>query len=456
MSWILLRLKSVFIRNVAFPMMETMKGNQIRRHLRELQASESLSSSGLQQLQDNMLRTLLLHTIDHVPFYKEYAHLRPLIEKDPGAALRRFPVLTKEMVRTEFDRLISDQAKREHMILNRTGGSTGQPTQFYMDRLTVEYYEAARWRGLNWWGIHIGDPCVMIWGSPIELTRQQLQTQRLKDRLLKNQVFIPSFDLHKEKIAEYLDLIDSYHPVYLFGWASALVLFAEFMLTESRKLRRPIKAVLNTAEMLYPHDRLLIEKAFECPVINEYGARDGGLLAYECPSGNMHLNVETAWIEVVDIDTKEPVATGEKGLIVITDLHNFVMPRLRYQLGDVVSLSDETCTCKRALPLLKSLEGRENDTFIALDGAYVNGQFFTNLARILPTIRQFQVVQKSRNELVLRILQHDQLDQVDIDAFREGILERMGKINVIVELVPEIARQSSGKYRTSIREFSLN
>ncbi|MCY0875482.1 MAG: phenylacetate--CoA ligase family protein [Firmicutes bacterium] len=450
-----MRLKSVWIRHIAFPMMEKIKGNQIRRLLRSLEQSAKLPEKELLALQADALRKLLLHTIDHVPYYKPYAHLRDLIEQDPGAALQQFPVLAKETVRERFDELIADDVDKSTLILNRTGGSTGQPTMFYMDRFTVEHYEAARWRGLGWWGIQIGDPCVMVWGSPIELSRQQLKRQRWKDRLLKNQVFIPSFDLRKEKISEYLDLIDSYKPVYLFGWASALALFAEFMISHKRTLRHPLTAVLNTAETLYPHDRELIAKAFGCPVINEYGARDGGLLAYECPQGGMHLNIETAWIEAVDMSTKEPVATGEKGLIVVTDLHNFAMPRLRYLLGDVISLSDAHCACGRALPLIGSLDGRENDTFITADGAYINGQFFTNLARILPTVRQFQVIQKSRTEVVLRLLQHEGLAQADIDAFCEKITERMGTVHIKVELVPEIARQGSGKLRTAIREFAI-
>ncbi len=436
-------------------MMERIKGNQIRQDLAELQASERLSREQLQALQTDKLRKLLLHSISHVPFYREYAHLKPLIQTNPGEALTHFPVLTKDIVREHFDDLVSDNANRDSLILNRTGGSTGQPVLFYIDRHTVEYYEAARWRGLSWWDIQIGDPCVMIWGSPIELNRQQLKIQRLKDRYLKNQVFIPSFDLRKEKIKEYLDLIDDFRPVYLFGWASALRLFADFMLEEQRSLKRPIKAVLNTAETLHPGDREVIEKAFHCPVINEYGARDGGLLAYECPSGNMHINIETAWVEVGDMLTKEVVPFGEKGLVIVTDLNNYSMPRLRYQLGDVISLSDEKCSCGRELPLIKSLDGRENDTFVTRNGAYVNGQFFTNLARILPTVRQFQVVQHTRTELTLRLLEHDKLAQEDVDRFVNGILEKMGDIEVHVDRVAEIERQASGKLRTSIREFPL-
>lgn len=450
-----LRANTLFIQHVVFPLMERVKGNHIRQNLRELLETEKLSADGLRALQEQKLRNLLLHTVEYVPFYEPYKELIPLIKDKPGVALAQFPILDKETVRTNFDRLVATDADRNQMFLNRTGGSTGQPVLFYLDRKTVEYYEAARWRGLSWWDIQVGDPCVMIWGSPIELNRQQLRRQRWKDRFLKNQVFIPSFDFRREKLQEYLKLIDSFRPRYLFGWASALRLFADFMIAEKRTLKAPLKAVLNTAETLHPEDREVIERAFQCPVINEYGARDGGLLAYQCPHGNLHMNVETMWMEVADVYTKQPVPLGEKGLVVVTDLNNYVMPRLRYQLGDMISLTNDSCSCGRALPLIKSLDGRENDTFVTVDGAFVNGQYFTNQARLLPTVRQFQIVQKSRTEVVLRLLDHPQLSEQDITSFVQGILDRMGKIDVRVERVQEIQRQASGKLRTSIREFSL-
>ncbi len=435
--------------------MESIKGNRIRQYVKELQQTERYSSDDLQQMREEKLRKLLLHALDHVPFYKEFGSLRELIEKDPAAALVQFPVLTKDVVRNDLDRLVAQGVDTTHLILNRTGGSTGQPVVFYMDRPTVEHFEAARWRALSWWGIHIGDPCVMIWGSPIELSQQQLRTQRLKDRFLKNQVFIPSFDLRKEKLDEYLDLIDSYKPVYVYGWASALVLFAEFMLEKGRKVKVPLKAVLNTAETLTEHDRKVIEAAFGCPVINEYGARDGGIIAYECPAGGMHVMSENVWVEVIDMKTKKPVPFGQKGLVVVTDLNNLSSPRLRYQLGDVISLSSEHCSCGRPMPILKSLDGRENDTLVTLDGAYVNGQYFTNVARTLPSVRQFQVIQDSRDAMTLKLLKHDGLTQEDIDIFCQNIRDRMGDIHIDVQLVSEIARQNSGKLRTAMRTFAL-
>ena len=443
------------IRHAAFPLMERVKGNRIRACARELAASEGRSAAELRREQTNKLRALLTHAVRHVEFYRGHQDLQPLIMADPGAALRRLPILTKDLFRSQPDRFLADDADRAQLIPNRTGGSTGQPLTFYMDRKTVEYYEAARWRGLSWWGIRIGDPCAMIWGSPIELSQQQQRLQRWKGRLLKNQIVIPAFDLRRENMERYLRRIDAFRPRYIYGWASSLVLFARFMAEKGLSLRTPLRLVVNTAETLPREDRGLVSAAFRCPVIDEYGARDGGILAYECPQGGLHLTVENAWLEIVDLATREPVPAGEPGLLLVTDLNNYVMPRLRYQLGDLLSFAPEPCACGRGLPLAGDLAGRENDTFVTAAGAFVNGQFFTNLARSLATVKQFQVEQTARDKVALRLLRHGELAQEDVDAFRRGILERMGPVAVTVELAEHLPPGESGKFRTAIRRFPL-
>ena len=115
---------------------------------------------------------------------------------------------------------------------------------------------------------------------------------------------------------------------------------------------------MSTSENLYDFQRKTIEQAFDCPVINEYG-RDAGIIAYECPKGRMHISAENMIVEILDIQTNQPVEPGKPGLVVITDLNNFSMPRLDIRLGDVAALSKEGCECGRTLPLLrKSKDGK--------------------------------------------------------------------------------------------------
>ena len=100
----------------------------------------------------------------------------------------------------------------------------------------------------------------------------------------------------------------------------------------------------------------LIARVFDCPVANEYGARDSGILAYTCPSGGIHITAENCIIEVLDPVTYEPVPNGQSGVLAITDLTNYVQPRLRYMLGDMGTLSTEECCCGRRLPLVPIIE----------------------------------------------------------------------------------------------------
>nr|NNM90331.1 phenylacetate--CoA ligase family protein [Bacilli bacterium] len=450
-----MNLTALWIRHVAYPMMEKRKGNRIRTYLQELSQTEKLSNHELRRWQEDHLQKLLLHAITQVPAYKDQQALTDLITRDPFEALSQFPLLTKDRFKEDQEAYLAKTADKNACILNRTGGSTGKPMTFYMDRQTVEHYEAARFRGLSWSQIRIGDPCVMIWGSPIELSAQAQRKERFKERILKNRIVIPAFDLKKDELPHYIKRIESYHPRYIYGWASALALFASFMLEKNIRLSVPLHAVVNTGETLYPHQRELIEKAFACKVINEYGARDGGIIAYECPKGGLHTTVENAVYEVVDMQTLQPVAPGEKGLLVVTDLHNYVMPRIRYVLTDVVAFSPSSCACGRTLPLIEAIEGRENDTFVALDGSYINGQYFTNIARMILSIQQFQIIQKSRDQVELLIVPHEDFTEQDIEKFKEGIRLRMGDVKIDAKRVTAIAPAASGKLLVAMREFPL-
>ncbi|MBO8170316.1 MAG: phenylacetate--CoA ligase family protein [Bacillaceae bacterium] len=449
---------SFFIRHALFPVMEKVKGNRIRAYLSELMASQWHSSEQIQAYRMEKLKKLLLHAVEHVPAYHPYRELRPAIEQNPAEALKQFPILTKQAFQSKHQDYISQAVNQSDLIQNRTGGSTGEPVSFYMDRYTVEHYEAARWRGLSWHGIRIGDPSVMIWGSPIELSQQQQKKYELKERFLKNRIMIPAYELRSEKLDEYLEQMNRFRPDYLYGYASALHLLATLVKKSGKQLSFPLKGVVSTAETLFDHQREEIQDVFGCPVINEYGARDGGMIAYECPQGSMHIQAENLWIEVIDLQSRQPVDPGQEGLILVTDLHNLAMPRLRYQIGDVGALGNRACSCGRGLPVLEKVGGREEDIFVGTDGHYIHGHLFTHIARNLNEIQQFQVIQHKPDQITLKIVVSDgdrsRMDR-DVRTFVDQIKEKVGNPEVHVEYVSEIPVSASGKVRPAIREFAL-
>ncbi|NQF14478.1 phenylacetate--CoA ligase family protein [Brevibacillus sp. HB1.3] len=444
------------IRHVQWPLMEALKGNRIRPYMKELQATQRLSAEALTVQQREKLVKLLDHAIQNVPAYTAFAPDWSKMREMPERFLQRIPVLTKIHFRQNADQYLSQGRQTSRLIGNRTGGSTGEPTHFYLDRPTVERYEAARWFGLSWYGIRIGDPCVMIWGSPLELNAQQAGRYRWKERWLKNRMMISAYELDERHLEANLRLIRKFRPAYLYGYASALHTLAMMMLRRGITLGIPLKAVVSTAESLHEHQRQAITQAFDAPVVNEYGARDGGMIAYQCKAGSMHAFSGNCYLEVVDPITHMPLNNGHPGALLVTDLHNTVMPRLRYQIGDVVALSDSACSCNLPFPLLASIDGREDDMFLSRNGQYVHGHYFNHIVRNMDSFRTFQIVQHEPERLSLRLVKEpERFLPADEAKLLAGIRAALGQVSIHVSYVETIPPASSGKTRYAIREFPL-
>jgi phenylacetate-CoA ligase len=452
---------ALVIRGVFWPLMEKLKGNRVRQYLSEMNQFQYEPVERMEQVQQEKLEKLLLHSVLTVPAYQPYAGELTEAMKDthwdPRAFMHRLPVLTKGDINDRRDAYLSSAAESAELIANRTGGSTGEPTRFYIDRFTVEHYEAARWRGLGWSGIGIGDPSVMIWGSSIELGQLQQRKFKWKERILKNRILLSAYDLNEKRVNEYLQQIYKFKPQYLYGYASALYLFADMILRSGRSFDLQLQAAVSTSETLHAYQRKTIEQAFGCKAVNEYGARDGGILAFECPEGHMHIPIENCHLEVVDMVTKQPLPVGEKGLLLVTDLNNFSMPRLRYELGDVTALSSQPCSCGINLPVMEHIEGRETDVFVSASGDYVYGAYFNRMMLNLNSFRGFQMIQHAPHRMTVKFIKHpERYDPAEEQSFLREIYKALGEnIQLHVDYVAEIPRTSSGKLRYAIREFEL-
>ncbi len=370
-------------------------------------------------------------------------------------ALRRFPCTTKQDLRENGEQYISRAVDRRVLIPNLTGGSTGEPLRFYMDRKTVEYYEAARWRGLSWYGVTPGSRSLMIWGNPIELDAQAQRRAARCEQILKNRRVLSAYTLSPERVDEYLALLRRYRPEYLYGYASALYTFAKIFLDAGKKPDVKLKVVASTSESLFDFQREAIAAAFSCPVANEYGARDAGILAYECPAGGLHISSENCVIELLDPVSLEPIEQPEReGVIAVTDLNNFAQPRARYLLGDLAAWPEaDVCACGRPMPRLSRIAGREDAMLVRPDGVLVHGNFINQLARSHASIRQIQIVQHTPDRATIRIATLD--PTADFSGFVRQVEESLPGVTLSLDVTDQIAPTQSGKYRYSIREFPL-
>jgi phenylacetate-CoA ligase len=416
--------------------------------LRDLERTQWLNREALAELQAKRLRALLQHAATHVPYYRDLIRASGLAAgKQPALdSLEQLPFLTKSIIREQQDRLKSEVAER--LVKYNTGGSSGEPLVFWMGMDRVSHDVAAKWRATRWWGVDIGDPEIVLWGSPIELGAQDL-LKGLRDRLLRTRL-LPAFQMDEASMGRYLETIRSMKARMLFGYASAVAMLARH--AESQGISRPspaLKVVFTTGETLYPEQREVIERVFGAPVANGYGSRDAGFIAHQCPQGSLHVSAEHLVVELVD-DKGAPVAPGETGEVVVTHLATRDFPFIRYRTGDVAVMQKRPCACGRGLPVLESVLGRSTDFIVTPSGNAMHALALIYEIRDKPGVRAFKIVQAEDFSVKVLVVPGPGPGVTDAvrDSVLSGLRRRLGPgVAVDLECVEAIAPERSGKYR---------
>lgn len=429
------------VRNILFPLQERLKGKSTYARLGELEQSQWADPQALLQLQFRQLKHHLEFAYREVPYYTRLLdeHSLPPQRIQSLADFARIPGLTKDIIRKDFARLQPPRLPAGVQKMS-TGGSTGAPVTFLVDPKRTAFTDACRIRAHRWYGVDVGSPEIVLWGSPIELTRQDY-IRMARDRLM-NSWLLSAFDLGEPSLAQYADTVDERRPEKIYGYASAIYVLADYLKKIGRRPRFAPKVIFTTAEPLFDFQRQVIEAVFGCPVSVEYGARDAGLIALQCPSGGLHIPAEGMLVEI------DGAAADGGGEIVVTNLHSYAMPIVRYRTGDIGRLDSGPCPCGRALPRLKSVEGRQTDFLVAQDGRRLHALAIIYVLREIPAIQSFQVIQESLNRLVVRIVAASA-----IEAAHRQTIEAKAKIllgadvDVTIEELASIPLTASGKFR---------
>lgn len=439
-------LRTRLVSDLIFPLQEALKQHTTVGVRREMEASQYWPLVRLEALRVERLRGLLAHAGEHVPYYRElFGKLGFNAASVTGIHdLQRLPFLTKVEIRAHTGAMKSDTA--QGLARFNTGGSSGEPLVFFIGRERVSHDVAAKWRATRWWGVDIGDPEIVLWGSPIELTSQD-RLRRWRDALMRTRL-LPAFEMSAERVAGFIDEIRRTRPTMLFGYPSAFAHIARH--AEAHQIRMDnlgIRVAFVTSERLYDHQRELIERIFNCPVANGYGGRDAGFIAHQCPSGGMHLTHEDVIVEIVDAQGRV-LPHGESGEIVVTHLATRDFPFVRYRTGDVGALDDQPCACGRTLPLLKELQGRSTDFLVAHDGTVMHGLSLIYIVRDLAGVKQFKIVQESLDRTDILLVTDEHFDRANLAAIERGAKARLGaNVTINVRQVSEIPPEKSGKYR---------
>ncbi len=429
-----------------FPLHERLKGHDSVAVRERLEASQWHTAQALADEQLQRLRAFLVDIGKTVPYYRE---LFAQVGFDPQAVasvadLHRLPLLDKPTIRAHLEAFKAD----DHGPINRytTGGSSGEPLIFYIGKARTSHDVGAKWRATRWWGVDIGDPELVVWGSPVELGAQD-RVRRLRDGLMRS-FLLPAFEMSEKNLDGYVARIREVRPAMLFGYPSSLSLIAARAKAKGQRLDDlGIKVVFVTSEKLYDNQRETITQAFGAPVANGYGARDAGFIAHECPSGRLHLSSEDIVVETIRPDGSAS-ALGEPGEIVVTHTATRDFPLVRYRTGDVGVLSAETCPCGRGLPVLAEVQGRSTDFVVAADGTVMHGLALIYTLRDMPGVAKFKIEQMSLTLTQVKVVRGAGFADSGLSRIEREFQARLGAgVTIEVQLVDDIPPEKSGKYR---------
>ena len=308
--------------------------------------------------------------------------------------LSLIPPLSKDELKSNIDKIICKNVNKNNLIKSSTGGSTGVPVSVYFDKNTP--LEVFGWDLLKSWNLDISDNAGF------------LERYMPKNDFLNKIMWFPTkrarldctFTNKKEMFSFYYKCI-KIKPKYLEGYVGAIKEFSSFLIDNKLKLPS-VKVVWTTSAPLSKSIRLHINKAFNCPVYDQYGCCEVYWLASECTKSNgLHYYDLYRHLEIVD-DNYNLLPNGKEGNLLITDLLNESFPIIRYQNGDVVKKLKRTCDCGSNYPLIDQVKGREGDNLIFKDGSFISSEFMTTIFDDDPElVKEFQIIQKKDYSIML-------------------------------------------------------
>jgi phenylacetate-CoA ligase len=424
------------------------------RRRRELQwrSPEALDALALLRLQP-----LLRHAAAHVPYYRDAFRRAGVAADDVRAVddLARLPITTKADLRPGFPDLVTaDNVPASRRFRTETSGSTGLPFAFYTDRADIDARLGSfmlfwEWAGTPPWdGVtHVVvslRPAATVDGhsTRVERARQLLLGQRM--------LRVSGVEASAAELAARLREIPRRTDYLLWGLPSSIARLAARLLAGEADLPRPPRVIVASGESLVPTDLETMARAFRCPIVNHYSAYEMLHLAQSCPENPalLHVDPTRAIVRVVRDDGRD-AAPGETGRLVLTDLGNWVMPFVNYDIGDRARRGPP-CACGRGFPTLEAVEGRLGETIRTPGGLSISptilGWFLTHVCHALPDLWEFQAVQTAPDAVTLLVVPTARFTSHTGRRLEAALAEFLGAgMSVAVETVDRIPSEPSGK-----------
>lgn len=417
----------------------------ILKRLGEFKYCEKLSADEIRHKQKLLLMKILHHAYENSSYYKQIIDGKEidLYHAPIEDVLKLVPTIDKQTLKSrKNDILTSKKVKGLHIA--KTSGSTGVPLKFYRDKNALASTYAAMYRGHGWHGCDIGTMEARLWSVPADCFGNY--KSRCVDFLL-NRFRQNSMRATDETFVDFYQKMVKSKPAYLMGYPSLIYYFVLSAEKHNLNLKKlDLKFIKYTGETIHDYQKVKIEDSFGCKCASEYGSAESGVISFECPLGRHHIMADSVFVEFEDDKN-----SSEKKLI-ITNLHNYAFPIIRYQIGDIASPTMSKCECGVRLPTMNKVTGRVHDYIVGLDGKKYHSSVLSLMTKKMTGVdlaaRKIVFLQKRKGELEVQVCEKSNSLGFDSELFC-GYAKKAFENNmyVTVKIKDISAFNSSAKFR---------
>lgn len=420
-----------------------LKGFPIKEAADEFQKIQTITDSDFENYIDAKKMAIVDYHSQNNPSYQE------LLAKKTITHWNDLPIMTKATFQKPLASRLSKGFSLKNVYVNKTSGSSGDPFVFAKDK----FCHALTWTNIihrfGSFGIDFNTSLqARFYGIPLDFIGNT--KERIKD-FLSHRYRFTIFDLSDIVLEKVLTKFQTKKFDYINGYTSSIVLFAKFLQQKNTVLKTvcpTLKCCIVTSEMLFEDDKALMETYFGVPIINEYGASELDVIAFQNQDGDWQVNSETLYVEIVD-DKNTALPYGKEGRIVITSLYNKAHPFIRYDIGDI-GILDEKSTLKK--PILKKLIGRTNDIATLPSGKKSPGLTFYYITKSIieddGNVKEFIIIQSKIDTFDIEYVSQTALTESQTVTIEKAITTYLESgLNFTFTRKATLQRSKSGKLK---------
>lgn len=426
-----------------------LNGFPMKKAGAELQKIISLSEKEYPFFIENKKQEIVAFHIKNNALYQKK------IGKKPIVIWENLPIMTKLDFQKPLKERLSNGFAPKSVYINKTSGSSGNPMVFAKDKFCHALIWANIKRRFAWYDIDFNHSMqARFYGNPLGFKAKNIL--KVKD-FLSHRYRFSIFDFSDQAILKMLKKFQSTKFDYINGYTSSIVLLAKYLQKNNLYLNTicpSLKVCIVTSEMLFDDDKRLLEERFRIPIVNEYGAAELEVIAFENKIGEWNVNSENLFVEILD-DQNNVLPYGKEGKIVVTSLFNKAHPMIRYEVGDR-GILDEKSTLKN--PILKKLIGRTNDVAILPSGKISPGMTFYSVTKKLfddsGNVKEFVIIQSKLDTFEIEYVSEKPLSENEIIFIKENLSAYLEKdLTYIFRRKEKIERGKSGKLKQFVSQI---